>query len=242
MNEYHSHFNFNDKFLYYGEATPTYYRNSEIAVQINEYNPKAKLIIIVRDPIERFLSQFYFQKQIGKISENTTLEEFLKEDTRFLLSDSHYEKTIPAFSRIFSSDKLFLSSLEAVKNNPEEFWSELIEFLGVEPVPLPLPRDRSENPTGSRWFRSIYRATIEPIKRRNNALYQTMLKSRALRWTKLTLLKLTGLAQKEELSQELMSRLVEEFDPTYKYLKSLDILDITAPNINMQSGNKEKGL
>ncbi len=232
MNEYHSHFNFNDKYLYYGEATPTYYRNSEIAVQINEYNPKAKLIIIVRDPIERFLSQFYFQKQIGKISENTTLEEFLKGDTRFLLSDSHYEKTIPAFSRIFSSDKLFLSSLEAVKNNPEEFWSELIEFLGVEPVPLPLPRDRSENPTGSRWFRSIYRATIEPIKRRNNALYQTMLKSRALRWTKLTLLKLTGLAQKEELSQELMLNLVDEFELTYKYLKSLNINSVSQPSFD----------
>jgi hypothetical protein len=53
---------------------------------------------------------------------------------------------------------------------------------------------------------------------------------------------LTGLAKKDELSPKIMSRLVEEFDPTYKYLKSLDILDITAPNINMQSGNKEKGL
>ena len=232
MDKYHSHFNFNDKFLYYGEATPTYYRNSEIAVQINEYNPEAKLIIIVRDPIKRFLSQFYFQKQIGRISENTTLEEFLKGDTRFLLSDSHYEKTIPAFSCIFSSDKLFLSSLEAVKKNPEGFWGELIEFLGVEPVPLPLPRDRSENPTGSRWFRIIYRATIQPIKRRNYALYQTMLKSRALRWTKLTLLKLTGLAQKEELSQELMLNLVDEFEPTYKYLKSLNINSVLQPSFD----------
>jgi hypothetical protein len=59
-----------------------------------------------------------------------------------------------------------------------------------------------------------------------------MLKSRALRWTKLTLLKLTGLAQKEELNQELMLNLVDEFEPTYKYLKSLNINSVLQPSFD----------
>ncbi len=59
-----------------------------------------------------------------------------------------------------------------------------------------------------------------------------MLKSQAVRRTKLGLLKLTGLAQKEELSQELMLNLVEEFEPTYEYLKSLNISGISHPGLN----------
>ena len=232
IDEYHSHFDINHKYLYFGEATPIYYRDPEIADQIKEYNPSAKLIVIVRDPIDRFLSQFYFQKQIGKILEKTTVEQFLAGDTRVLLSDSHYENTMPSFSRLFDSDQLFVNSLEAAKADPEAFWQNVIEFLEVESIPLPLPRDRSENPTGSKWFRRIYRATIQPIKQRNYSLYESMLKSQAVRRAKLGLLKLTGLAKKEELSPVIMQRLVEEFEPTYEYLKLLNISGISHPGLN----------
>jgi len=229
MDKYHLHFDLYNKYLYYGEATPTYYRNPEIAYQIKEYNPSAKLLVIVRDPIDRFLSQFYFQKQIGSIPEKITLEKFFEGDTRFLLSDSHYEKTIPAYRRLYDSNQLFMNSLEAAKSDPDAFWQKVTEFLKVEPVPLPIPRDRSENPTGSKWFRSIYRATIQPVKRRNYALYEAMLKKRALRWTKLVLLKLTGMAKKKKLSKEIKQKLIKEFESTYEYLKSLNISGISPP-------------
>jgi hypothetical protein len=219
MDEYHSHFRFDHDYQYNGEATPTYYRNAGTAVQIKEYNPEARLLVIVRDPIKRFLSHFYYHKQLGIVAEDTNIQQFLAGDTGFLLSDSHYEHSLPSFWHIFGEEQLLIVSLEQAKTDPEAVWQKLTEFLKVNPVPLPLPRDRSENPTGSKWFRSIYRATIQPVKRRNYGLYETMLKNRALRWTKLLLLKLTGLAKKDELSPKIMSRLVEEFDPTYKYLK-----------------------
>ncbi len=238
MDEYHSHFRFDHDSLYNGEATPTYYRNAGTAVQIKEYNSEAKLLVIVRDPIKRFLSHFYYHKQLGIIAEDTNIQQFLAGDTGFLLSDSHYEHTLPSFWHIFGEEQLLVVSLEQAKTDPEAVWQKLTEFLKVEAVPLPLPRDRSENPTGSKWFRRIYRATIQPIKRQNYTLYEAMLKKRAMRRTKLVLLKLTGLAKKEELSQEIMQILIEEFESTYEYLKSINISGISHPVLTTDE-NKE---
>ncbi|MFQ6607274.1 MAG: sulfotransferase [Fidelibacterota bacterium] len=236
LEEYHAHFDFKNEYLYYGEATPTYYRDLKVAQQIKSYNPLAKLIIIVRDPIERFLSQYYFQKQIGSISERTTLVQFLNGDTRFLLSDSHYENTIPAYIELFDSEQFFVHSLEAVKADPESFWQEITEFLGVESLALPLPRNQSENPTGSKWFRKIYRTTVQPIKNSNYALYEAMLRIRVFRKIKLILLKMTGFAKKKDLSIEVQKRLLTEFLPTYHYLETLNIFGISLPEFSKEKG------
>ena len=49
-----------------GEATPIYLFFPEIARELKRYNPSLKLIVLLRDPVERALSAYYFQKRRGR--------------------------------------------------------------------------------------------------------------------------------------------------------------------------------
>ena len=45
-----------------GEATPIYMFLPEIAQELRRYNPELKLIVMVRDPVERAISHYYMEK------------------------------------------------------------------------------------------------------------------------------------------------------------------------------------
>ena len=49
-----------------GEATPVYLFFPEIARELARYNPGLKLIVLWRDPAERAISSYYYQKNRGK--------------------------------------------------------------------------------------------------------------------------------------------------------------------------------
>ena len=49
-----------------GEATPVYLFFPEIARELRRYHPGLKLIVLLRDPVGRALSSYYFQKRRGK--------------------------------------------------------------------------------------------------------------------------------------------------------------------------------
>ena len=48
-----------------GEATPIYLFFPEIAPQLRRYNPGLKLIVLLRDPVERAISSYYLEKNRG---------------------------------------------------------------------------------------------------------------------------------------------------------------------------------
>jgi hypothetical protein len=55
----------------WGEATPIYLYWPEIAAQLKRYNPQLKLIIILRDPVERALS--HYAMELGRQAESRPL-------------------------------------------------------------------------------------------------------------------------------------------------------------------------
>ncbi len=225
MDGYHQNFDFATDYNYYGEATPTYYRNIDIANEIRRYNPKAKILIILRDPIKRTLSQFYFHKQLNIIPENIDFEKALLKD-RNLLIDSHYENYIPKWLKIFGPDNFKILSLEGFRNYPQNNWQNLLNFLEIDYIDMPEVTNTYENATGSYLFRLIYKLTIRPIKKISPTAYRKLLKCKILRQIKIILLNILGKAQKRELKESTMNTLKLEFKPTYEYLNSLGYGDI----------------
>lgn len=230
LDAYHRHFPFEESYEYFGEATVTYFRSERVARQIKAYSPDAKVLAIVRDPIERLLSEFRYHKQLGMLAEDATLDEVFADDDFWLLEDSHYEETLPAYRATFGDDQFRVVSLEEATADLESFWTDVQAFLGVEPVPLPDMSARPKNPTGSRAFRRLYRTTVYPIKHRYPVLYKRMLQSNAVRWVKQLLLHVFGTAEEETLTPEERDRLRHEFAPTYAYLNALGFTVYRKPN------------
>ena len=221
IDSYHEYFPFNTTHQYFGEATVTYYREPQVAEEIETYNPNAKVLAIVRDPIERFRSHFQYHKQLGILDEQTSFGDVIDDPSRPYLTDSHYEQTLPIFERRFGTDQFKVVSLEEGKADPDALWNSLLSFLDLPSVPCPNPTARPENPTGSAAFRWVYRAAVQPIKDHAPGLHEWMLQSQAVRLVKLGLLRVLGKAEKEPIPPTLESQLRQEFAPTYEYLNSL---------------------
>lgn len=49
-----------------GEATPVYLYLPDIAPELKRYNPRLKLIVLLRDPAERAISHYYMEKGRGQ--------------------------------------------------------------------------------------------------------------------------------------------------------------------------------
>ena len=225
LEDYHSYFPFEKGLCYYGESTHIYNQSEKAAKQIQEYSPEAKLFAIVRDPIQRLLSQYYFQKQTGVLKESTSIEDVLNNPDSPLIRESHYEKSLPVYQKLFGDEKFKIVSLEHSKDDLHGFWKELQVFLDLDPIPFPETQSKSENATGSKLFRTLYRLTIRPIKVNNPKLYDTLLQSKFMHRSKAILLNLLGTAKKEQLSKELEAKLKVEFVPTYEYLNTLGFGD-----------------
>lgn len=219
LEAYHAHFPFEDTYRYFGEATVMYYRSEDVADEMKAYNPEAKLLAIVRDPIDRLLSQFQYHKQLGLIDENTSPSEALTDRESRLLRDSHYEETLPAFADRFGPDQFKIFSLEAGQESPEAFWDELLTYLDLPHVSRPTATNRPENPTGSAAFRWVYRSTVRPLRKHLPGVFRWMLRSQMIRWIKLGLLRLLGTADKKTVPPDVYEQLREEFAPTYAFLQ-----------------------
>ena len=219
---YHSHFPFDEDYRYFGDATVMYYKSAATADEIQAYNPGARLLAIVRDPIQRLLSQFRYNKQLGLIDEGTTVAEALPKRP-YLVRTSHYEETLPAYAERFGPEQFRVVSLEAGRADPDAFWADLLNFLDLSHAPRPNEEDRPENPTGSPSFRAVYRSVVRPLRHRFPQVYRWLLGSTLARGAKQALLHLLGTAgtKAEALSPELEARLREEFTPTYAYLRDL---------------------
>lgn len=221
LETYHRHFPFDEPYRYFGEATVMYYREPAVAAEIEAYAPDARLLAIVRDPIDRLRSQYQYHKQLGLLGEGTSLAEALDGRDPMLIRDSHYEETLPPFADRFGPDQFKVVSLEAGRDDPQALWSELLTFLDLPAAPCPPPATKPENPTGSPSFRRVYRAAVQPVKTHLPALYEWMLQSTAVRRAKLALLSVLGTAEKDPVPPDVRARLEDEFAPTYAYLHEL---------------------
>lgn len=219
LEEYHSNFPFEEPYRYFGEATVMYYRSADVADALHAYNPEAKLLAIVRDPIDRLVSQYQYHKQLGLLDEATSLAEALDGRDPHLVQDSHYEETLPAFKKRFGPDQFKIVSLEEGRDAPEALWNELLTYLELPQTHSPPSGESPENPTGSVAFRQVYRATVRPIRRHFPSVYQGMLESSLIRQIKVGLLRLLGTAESTTVPPTLRNELQDEFAPTYRYLQ-----------------------
>lgn len=141
---YHNCFNFKDKKTVYGEATPIYMYWKTSCKRIWEYNPKIKLIFILRNPIERAFSHWNMEYDRGTDKEtfsyaikNETLrtkEAYPLQHRIYSYKDrGYYSKQIKRLKAFFNENQLMFIKYEDFKTNQESVLKEIFSFLEVSP-------------------------------------------------------------------------------------------------------------
>jgi hypothetical protein len=120
-----------------GEITPAYSVLSKDKVaHVHELVPEAKLIFMMRNPIERAWSQavMSFDKAEKGSAESATegelLERFGRNSTR-LLTD--YLRTLENWSAFYPEEQIFVGFLEDVSLRPAELLRSVYGFLRADP-------------------------------------------------------------------------------------------------------------
>jgi hypothetical protein len=152
IKEYQKYFcetaNERDNTLFF-EATPDYLFHPKAAERIYEFNPKMKLIILLRNPIERALSAWImFHHQADKILENNiydprsfseAIEEELEKfetsnfynDFRAYIKRGIYESQIRAYLKYFPFEQMLIIESEQLRTQHEFTMNQIFAFLNI---------------------------------------------------------------------------------------------------------------
>ena len=129
----------------HGESSPSYtmYPNfSGVPERMHSYVPNAKLLYIVRDPIDRIVSHYLHQWYARRVNE--TLSSILSDlsgiKAKHYLNASSYYLQLSQYLDFYELSNIYIISLESLKGSPEETMRGVFRFLEVDDTCV-LPQD-----------------------------------------------------------------------------------------------------
>lgn len=124
-----------DKLL--GEFTITYIESPEALQNIKDHNPNVKILAILRDPSDRFYSEFNMHNNIKMEWRNESVEEFLCGDNwqnHAHIQKSLYADKIQSVFDIFDKKNVHFVKYETFLSSPQSTMDETFSFLRVNPA------------------------------------------------------------------------------------------------------------
>ncbi|MBI65999.1 MAG: hypothetical protein CMG64_06880 [Candidatus Marinimicrobia bacterium] len=112
-----------------GEFTPKYLRDNESPFLIKKHYPNVKLIISIRNPIDRAFSHYNFLRKHSKISEN--FYQALFHEQYEIRKAGLYGQQIKTYLDLFPPDKIHIIVFDDLKKSPDNVVKKLYNFLNV---------------------------------------------------------------------------------------------------------------
>jgi hypothetical protein len=133
-----------------GDTTVSYIRDTMVPQRIDDYNPDAKLIFSLRNPIERAFSHYWHEKKKRKIA-----FEFQEVFANYDLYQSwvvpgFYYRHLQRFYEHFPEEQLMVVLVEDMARDPQAVIQRIFTFLGVAPDFIPSILHRQVNEA---WYR-----------------------------------------------------------------------------------------
>ncbi|MGL5076742.1 MAG: sulfotransferase domain-containing protein, partial [Waterburya sp.] len=126
-----------------GEASPSYFFMPHVAQRIKDFAPNIKLIVMLRNPVERSISDYYQNQKTGNNSQSleqviATEVQRIKQKTEVELSygggilfQSLYYYKLKRWLNIFPKNQLLIIKSEDFFANPGKSMEQVFDFLGL---------------------------------------------------------------------------------------------------------------
>ena len=134
-----------------GEATPIYIYLPDIAPELKRYNPRLKLIALLRDPVERAISHYYMEKSRNQEDKPLWLALLMEplrlaRDRNPRAPDSAarrhsyrhrglYSRQLRNVFRCFGKDRVLVIRSQDLQRRHEAVLRQTLKFLGAPPGP-----------------------------------------------------------------------------------------------------------
>src|SRR5262245_22975253 len=110
--------------------------------RIAKFNPEARFIYIMRDPVERTISQYWFHIQF--CGERRDMLTAIREDPQYT-DTSNYAMQLAPYVELFGPDRIATLTLEELSKNTPNVMRRLFTWLGVNASFVPPNLEQREN-------------------------------------------------------------------------------------------------
>ena len=142
-----------------GDITPFYLFHPDVPARIRALLPRVKMIVLLRDPVERALSQVFHARRHG--FESLEVADALAAEPERLatggaysfqkhsyVARSRYLEQLDRYEALFPQRQLLVLKSEDLFNNTAAVWDSIQRFLKLSAIPLPMALPKANAGSG----------------------------------------------------------------------------------------------
>jgi hypothetical protein len=161
-----------------GEVSPQYLADRRCPARIHDLMPEARLLVSLRDPVQRAYSQYKHWVQVSRYGGD--FEQYLA-DHPGAIEEGRYFALLSRYLELFPAQQLHMMMFEDLVSQPAQVMKGVFDFLGVDARHTPPPLGAANVSTRPRFHRSYVGA-----KRASRWLYDRRGGGQIVGWAKRT--------------------------------------------------------
>lgn len=134
--------------LLVGEASPSYLTSREAPDLIYRFFPEVKIIVSLRNPTDRAISQYYHQLNRVKDEHRPIEEAFSDREIANLTQEPHskthsylqlgkYARQLKKWLEVFPAEQILILNYHDLETRPNYFVTQIFNFLDLEDYQIP---------------------------------------------------------------------------------------------------------
>lgn len=116
-----------------GEISPSYFNEASVPERAKLYSPDLRILLSLRDPVERALSQHRHLIRIGMVAGPDYRFETALADNPSYIDQGRYAAHLSRWLSCFPENQLLVVLMEDIRKSPEATARRVYEFLGIDP-------------------------------------------------------------------------------------------------------------
>jgi hypothetical protein len=127
-----------------GEFSTSYLYDAHSAERIKNMYPETKILVSLRNPVERAYSQYRNAIKMVEIEKDTSFEQFLEREESVVGQGMYFEQ-VKRFIDVFGKKNVLVLIHEDAKCDPKKYIQSIYSFLGVDDAFVPTMLERKVN-------------------------------------------------------------------------------------------------
>jgi hypothetical protein len=165
---YERNFNEQQNAIATGEVSPSYLHSTEAPKRVHDYEPAMKLIVILRDPVQRAISNHKHEVRINHLRGDDLSFEYGLKNNPMYIGQGMYATHLHHWQKFFPKHQILVELFDDVVADGAGVARRVYEFLEVNPAHQPAALTERSNEsyvdrspgleTSKNWLRTLIRA------------------------------------------------------------------------------------